>query len=137
MLMVLCVSEACGPSDLQSPHGAARSAEVLVAWSAWVHSAVRCLCSLAEAMSNHGVAPKPWAFGVTNNLQIMESLHGDATLGRDMLVNLLRSPIYGSVYDADACRFLKKTKGGSLHGGAEAHRGSGRELPWGEWPRHV
>ena len=52
-------SEDYGPSTRQTHRAGAAESAVMTSWASWIHAALRCLCSLAEAMSSHGIAPKP------------------------------------------------------------------------------
>ena len=70
-----------------APHaGVAEEVARMTSWVSWVHAALRCLCSLAEAMSSHGVAPKPSAFSISSHVALMDSLQGDAVAERGMMI---------------------------------------------------
>ena len=63
-------------------------------------------CLLAEAMSSHGIAPKPWVFSISNQLHSTKSLKGDMASERGLFVNPLRSAMFETIADADFAKQL-------------------------------
>ncbi len=58
-------------------------------------------------MSSHGVAPKPWAFSISNHVALMDSLKGDPVAERDMLISLVKRPMCVSLADSQCIDFLE------------------------------
>ncbi len=98
-----------GPSAAPpAPHAdVAEEASRMTSWASWVHAALICLCSLAEAMSSHGVAPTPWAFSISSHVALMYSLNGDPVAERDLLISLVKSPMFVSLADRQFIDFLR------------------------------
>ncbi len=100
-------------SDPSSPR-AARTADpalacaaLMTSWATWIHAALMCACSIAEAMSGLGIFPKPWEFSVGNHTELMKSLRGNADEERMILHELMRGFLLEPVSDQAFAGFLK------------------------------